>query len=252
MSQRRRFGILPKVNDYSPHKLVPAPRRILLAEDDGDTRAIVAHSLLLRGHEVVAVEDGEAAVAFCREQLPDLAILDYVMPKRNGIEVCQAIKKLYGGERVPVLMLTARDGVRDKISALIDGVDDYLTKPFDRDELSARIESLLRIRDLMQRLHSKNEELSAMQERLVHYERQSAVTQLAGTAAHQLGQPLSAILLNCYLIENLAKSDPKFCAAVAAIKSDVKRMVEMIEMLRRADASAQEEYCEGSTILKLS
>jgi DNA-binding response OmpR family regulator len=239
------------VKDYSPNEPVTAPRRILIAEDDGDARAIVAHSLLLMGHEVIGVEDGQAAIEFCRQELPDLAILDYVMPKLNGVEVCQALKKLEGGERVPVLMLTARDGVREKVSALIDGVDDYLTKPFDRDELSARIESLLRIRDLMQRLHSKNEELSAMQERLVQYERQSAVTQLAGTAAHQLGQPLSAILLNCYLVENLPKSDPKFSAAVGAIKSDVKRMVEMIEKLRRADASAQEEYCEGATILKL-
>ena len=233
----------------SPHELLG--RLVLIAEDDDDTRAIVAHAVTKMGHRAVMVRDGGEALRLCDEQLPDLAILDYMMPELNGVEVCQALKQRAGGERVPVLMLTARDGMRHKVAALADGVDDYLTKPFDRDELAARVTSLLRIRDLMQRLHTRTEELYDAQARLVQQERQTAVTQLAGTAAHQLGQPLSAILLNCYLIDNLPKSDPKFTAALASIKSDVKRMVEMIDKLRRADAAAHEEYFEGAKILKL-
>ena len=82
-------------------------------------------------------------------------------------------------------------------------------------------------------------------------ERQLAVGQLAGTAAHQLGQPLSAILLNCYLIEQLPKNDPKFIGALAAIKSDTKRMSDLINQLRSVKASDREGYFGGTEILKL-
>lgn len=90
-----------------------------------------------------------------------------------------------------------------------------------------------------------------MQQRLVDQERQLAVGQLAGTAAHQLGQPLSSILLNCFLLDQLPKSDPKFVGALAAIKNDAKRMAEMIDKLRSVKASEQEEYFGSTQILKL-
>jgi signal transduction histidine kinase len=90
-----------------------------------------------------------------------------------------------------------------------------------------------------------------MQEKRVDTERQLAVGQLAGTAAHQLGQPLSAIMLNCFLLEQLSKDDPKFIGALAAIKSDSRRMAELIESLRRVKASELEEYFGDTEILKL-
>jgi phosphoglycerate-specific signal transduction histidine kinase len=113
------------------------------------------------------------------------------------------------------------------------------------------VKALLRVRDLNVKLVAKTEELKKTQERLVATERQVAVGQLAGTAAHQLGQPLSAIMLNCFLIEKLPKEDSKFLGAVAAIKNDVRRMVEMIDSLRNIKASAREEYFDGTEILKL-
>jgi signal transduction histidine kinase len=91
-----------------------------------------------------------------------------------------------------------------------------------------------------------------MQEKVVEQERQLVVGQLAGTAAHQLGQPLSAILLNCYLLENLPKSDSKFIGALQSIKNDAKRMAEMIDQLRGVDASKKEGYYGNTEILSLS
>jgi signal transduction histidine kinase len=148
-------------------------------------------------------------------------------------------------------MVTARDEMKDKISALEEGIDDYITKPFDYQELQARIKALLRVRDLSVRLVSKNDELKRMQELLVETEKQVAVGQLAGTAAHQLGQPLSAIMLNCFLLDRLPKDDPKFAGALAAIQSDVRRMVAMIDSLRNVKASAREGYFGNTEILKL-
>jgi DNA-binding response OmpR family regulator len=226
-------------------------RRILIADDDADSRIVVASVISILGHSPVVVHGGGEALEECERQLPDLAIIDYMMPSVNGIEMCHRLKTIPGGELVPILMLTARDSMQDKISALEEGVDDYLTKPFNYQELRARVTALLRVRDLNLSLVAKTEELKKMQERLVATERQVAVGQLAGTAAHQLGQPLSAIMLNCFLIEKLPKEDSKFLGAVAAIKNDVRRMVEMIDRLRNIKASAREEYFEGTEILKL-
>jgi response regulator RpfG family c-di-GMP phosphodiesterase len=174
-----------------------------------------------------------------------------MMPDLTGIEVCHRIKHNAAGEFVPVLMLTARDTVRDKVAAFEEGVDDYLTKPFNYQEFQARVKALLRVRDLTFDLRDTNEELKKMQQKIVEQERQLAVGQLAGTAAHQLGQPLSAILLNCYLIEQLPKNDPKFIGALAAIKSDTKRMSDLINQLRSVKASDREGYFGGTEILKL-
>ena len=226
-------------------------RRILIADDDADSRIVVASVISILGHAPVVVHGGGEALEECERQLPDLAIIDYMMPSVNGIEMCHRLKTIPGGELVPLLMLTARDSMQDKISALEEGIDDYLTKPFNYQELRARVTALLRVRDLNLSLVAKTEELQKMQELLVATERQVAVGQLAGTAAHQLGQPLSAIMLNCFLIEKLPKEDPKFIGAVIAIKNDVRRMVEMIDRLRNVKASAREEYFEGTEILKL-
>ena len=226
-------------------------RRILIADDDADSRIVVASVISILGHSPVVVQGGGEALEECERQLPDLAIIDHTMPAVSGIEMCHRLKTIPGGELVPILMLTARDSLKDKVSALEEGVDDYLTKPFNYQELRARVTALLRVRDLNLKLVAKNEELKRMQELLVATERQVAVGQLAGTAAHQLGQPLSAIMLNCFLIEKLPKEDAKFMGAVVAIKNDVRRMVEMIDSLRKVKASAREEYFDGTEILKL-
>jgi DNA-binding response OmpR family regulator len=226
-------------------------RRILIADVDSDSRIVVASAVSVLGYTPLVVKSGAEALRVVSQQLPDLAILDYTMPDISGLEVCQSIKKDHPSDFIPVLMLTARDTVRDKVKALAEGVDDYLTKPVNYEELQARVNALLRIRDLNRDLRHANSELQRVQQMLVKQERQHAVGQLAGTAAHQLGQPLSSILLNCFLLEQLPKSDPKFVGALAAIKNDAKRMAEMIDKLRTVKASEQEAYFGSTQILKL-
>ena len=228
-----------------------ADRKILIADDDADSRVIVASVISLMGYTPIVVTNGKEALEQSAEELPHLAILDYMMPDYSGVEVCHQLKNKAGGEFIPVLMLTARDTVRDKVTAFEEGVDDYLTKPFNYQEFKARVKALLRVRDLTFDLRDTNDELKRMQQRLIEQERQLAVGQLAGTAAHQLGQPLSAILLNCYLLEQLPKTDPKFMGALAAIKSDTKRMGDLINQLRSVKASETEGYYGDTEILKL-
>jgi DNA-binding response OmpR family regulator len=227
-----------------------AERRILIADVDPDSRVLIASVISVLGYTPIVVQSGAEAVASSHNETLDLAILDYSMPDIDGLQVCQAIKDRHAGDFIPVLMLTARDTVRDKVRAFSEGVDEYLTKPINYEELQARINALLRIRDLHNQLVKANHDLHTVQEKLIAQERQLAVGQLAGAAAHQLGQPLSSILLNCFLVEQLPKSDAKFVGAVSAIKNDARRMAEMIDKLRSVDAAEREAYFGSTEILK--
>ena len=115
---------------------------ILFAEDDGDVRKWVAVALESEGYAVRTVEDGEAALAACATKRPDVLILDVMMPKRDGLSVCSEIRRT--DPELPILMLTARNTERDKVTGLGAGADDYMTKPFGMEELFARIAALLR------------------------------------------------------------------------------------------------------------
>jgi two-component system, OmpR family, response regulator len=116
--------------------------RVLLAEDDPMIGASVQHGLRQDGFAVDWVQDGRAAEAALVEQVHDAVVLDLGLPKRTGLEVLRAMRR--GGDSRPVLILTARDAVADRVEGLDAGADDYVIKPFDLDELSARLRALLR------------------------------------------------------------------------------------------------------------
>lgn len=224
---------------------------VLIVDDDPDARALVSGALTMLGLAVSEAASAHEALSMFSTLRPDLVVLDYMMPDGDGITVCKSMKSHHEGRYVPVLMLTARDGVRDKVTALDGGADDYLTKPFHYQELQARSRSLLRMRELNLQLRSSNEELRRAQEKLIRQERQLLTHQLAGTAAHALGQPLSAITLNCHLLERLDPSDPRAATALLAIRADAKRMGEIIERLQGLDSQATEPYDHSSSILAI-
>jgi DNA-binding response OmpR family regulator len=226
-------------------------RTILVADDDDDIRTVVCTAVSTMGYTPLAATDGQHALDILKETIPDLAVLDVSMPGYTGIEVCHFIKSSETFKLTPIIMLTARDTIKDKVTALEGGADDYLTKPFHLHELQARIKALMRVRDLNQSLKEKNEELRATQEKLIERERQLLLVQFAGTAAHSLGQPLSAILLNCHLLENSSPQEHRYRKALEAIKNDAKRMVEMLEKLKSADASKTSEYYGKTEILQI-
>jgi len=117
-------------------------RKVLLVEDDASIRYLVRQNLEFEGYEVVEAENGEEGLDKANAVDPDVLVLDLMMPKMSGMEVCKRLRQT--GNEVPILMLTARSQSVDKIMGLKSGADDYLTKPFDVLELAARIEALLR------------------------------------------------------------------------------------------------------------
>ena len=115
--------------------------RILIIEDDDQILKILRRSLVYEGYQVDTASDGEEGLNQLRDNKPALVILDWMLPGMDGLEVCRRIRDL-GNQ--PVLMLTAKDTLEDRVQGLDAGADDYLIKPFELDELLARIRALLR------------------------------------------------------------------------------------------------------------
>jgi two-component system, OmpR family, response regulator MprA len=118
--------------------------RILVVDDERAVRESLRRALTMEGYEVELAEDGVDALARLRsgDSHPDALVLDVLMPHLNGLEVCRRLRA--AGDRVPVLMLTARDQVDDRVAGLDAGADDYVVKPFALEELFARVRALLR------------------------------------------------------------------------------------------------------------
>ncbi|WP_040496518.1 response regulator transcription factor [Ilumatobacter nonamiensis] len=117
-------------------------RTVLVAEDDAHVREALERALRFEGYVVVGVRDGAAALAGIDEHTPDVIVLDVSMPFVDGLTVCRRLRAR--GDRTPVLILTARGDVGDRVDGLDAGADDYLAKPFALDELLARLRALLR------------------------------------------------------------------------------------------------------------
>ena len=116
--------------------------RVLVVEDDDGVRESLRRALTLGGWEVLSAEGGQDGLFKARNEHPDVIVLDIGMPDIDGLEVCGALRR--DGNRTPILMLTAREAVSDRIAGLDAGADDYLPKPFDVGELQARLRALIR------------------------------------------------------------------------------------------------------------
>lgn len=116
--------------------------RLLVAEDDGEIRQALDRILTYEGYEVITANDGAAALEAIQEHEPEAILLDVMMPFVDGLGVCRKLRER--GDRTPVLMLTARQDVSDRVAGLDAGADDYVTKPFELEELLARVRALLR------------------------------------------------------------------------------------------------------------
>ena len=116
--------------------------RVLVVDDEPGVRAALQRALALERHDVRVAEDGRQALDMLAESTVDAIVLDVMMPRIDGLEVCRRLRA--AGDRTPVLMLTARDAIDDRVDGLDAGADDYLVKPFALRELQARLRALLR------------------------------------------------------------------------------------------------------------
>ena len=126
------------------------PSRILIIEDDPDTTELIRLYLVRDGHQVLTASDGVQGLRLAQEDAPDLIVLDLMLPRMDGLEVCRRVRQI---SQTPIIMLTARVEEEDRLGGLDMGADDYVTKPFTPRELAARVRAVLRraARDAMDR-----------------------------------------------------------------------------------------------------
>jgi two-component system response regulator MprA len=121
---------------------IETPARLLVVDAEPQLRNAVSRALRMEGYSVGIATDGPAGLAVMAAERPDLVVLDVMLPRMDGLEVCRRMRR--GGDTTPVLMLTALDSVGDRVAGLDAGADDYLVKPFALEELFARVRALLR------------------------------------------------------------------------------------------------------------
>ena len=135
----------------------PQPARILLVDDEQSVQKLLAYPLRKEGYEVVPAMDGEEALERCRGQSFDLVVLDVMLPKLDGFDVCRQIR---AQSSVPIIMLTAKAEEFDKVLGLELGADDYITKPFSMREFRSRVKAVLRRSDLLREEQRDEEPLA--------------------------------------------------------------------------------------------
>lgn len=208
--------------------------RILIAEDDFTSRRILKAVLAKWGYDVVSARDGhEAWEKLQSVDAPKLAVLDWMMPKMDGIEVCYRLRQMEKTIPIYIILLTARDSKKDIIKGLEAGADDYIAKPFDNNELRARINVGRRIVEL--------------QASLVEKEKFQGVIEMAGAVCHELNQPMQVIsglseLLLDSLDDNHIKDDIK------EIKMQVKRLGEITKKLSGVTKYKTKDYLTSKII----
>lgn len=137
------------------------PPRILIVDDNETNRDILATRLATQGYELKQAADGEEALIAAREQQPDLILLDVMMPKLDGVEVCRRLKSDTSLPFTPIILVTAKADSKDVVAGLEAGADEYLTKPIDQMALLARVKSVLRIKDLHDQVRAQAADLAA-------------------------------------------------------------------------------------------
>jgi class 3 adenylate cyclase/CheY-like chemotaxis protein len=150
---------------------VRKPPLILIADDSETNRDILARRLEAHGYDLIMAVDGEEALACVREKLPDLILLDIMMPKMDGLEVCRHLKTDKALPFIPIILVTARADSKDIVKGLDMGADEYLTKPVDQSALVARVRSILRIKELHDAVQEQTQQLANQAEELAQWNR---------------------------------------------------------------------------------
>jgi len=188
---------------------------VLIADDEPDMRRFL-HSQLEEDYEVMEAEDGLVATEKAEQFLPDIILLDLMMPHKDGLQVCKELRENASTARIPIILLTARADEEVKFDALQIGANDFLAKPFSSIELQARVKNLVERNHYQQRVTKQNKDLTAAIEQiketemqLVQSEKLSSLGRLSAGIIHEINNPLNFTMTALFTLRNKAKHFPQ-------------------------------------------
>ena len=173
-------------------------QKILIVEDNQENMDLLIYFLRPQGYELLTVKDGLSALEAVEKEHPDIILLDIMLPKLDGYEVCERLKSRHDTKFIPIIMLTALKELQDKVKALEVGADDFLSKPFENVELLARVRSLLRLKQYHDELQSKNIELEKKNVSLLRMDKFKE--DLINLIVHDMKNPLFVIQGNLQMM----------------------------------------------------
>lgn len=226
----------------------PSPLRALIADDDEMMRLIIRTIAVERGYDVEVAEDGARAWEAYQRSRPTLLILDWQMPKMDGLELCRRVRADDPTRATFVLMITARDTDSDLARVLDSGVDDYLSKPLSADALRARLAIAERRIALEQQRRDAEEELARARWL-------AGIGETTIAVEHQINNPLAALLGSISLLEMsnaLDKLDADARQSVEIITTQARRIADVVKRLSNLKNPRSVPYVRGSTMIDLS
>lgn len=195
---------------------------ILVVDDVPQNLQVLRSTLQKEGYRIAAANNGQVALRYLQKEVPDLILLDVMMPEINGFEVCREIKSQDAFKDVPVIFLTARTEVEDVIAGFDAGGVDYITKPFNMAELLMRVKTHMELKQARDQLLAYTEELKALNEEK---------TEFMAIASHDLKNPLTAVLMHAETLSTDPESRPHLQERGSAIVQSGQRMMDIITNL---------------------
>lgn len=212
--------------------------QILIAEDDPISQTLLQKTLDGWGHQVHVCHNGvQALEVLSQPTTPRLAILDWMMPKLSGPNVCRQMRQFKHGPTVYIIMLTVRDKREDLIEGLDAGADDYMTKPFNRQELKARLKV--------------GERVLRLQDTLLEAERTRIAIQTAGATAHEINQPLTVARGRLDLLLMRLEKDFPYYEDIEAVQLAAKQIEKIVKDMSNIRQFVSKSYINGVDIIDI-
>lgn len=218
--------------------------RVLLADDDPLMRDLLEAVLGSMGHEVAAVEDGAAAWARYQAEPFPMLLLDWEMPKRDGLALCRAVREHPQGEHAYIVMVTGRSQADDLEQVLEAGADDYLPKPVTPSDVAARLRIAERRMEAAAARRHAEEELQK-----ARY--MAGIGELSLALQHEINNPLAALLTTSALITGGMLEDHEIPEAQRTIETQAQRIAAVLKRLRDAKEHRSVEYARGQRMVDL-
>jgi len=234
--------------------------RILLVEDDPVQEAIVCDLLQAQGFVVASVGTLHDARDRLAGEPPDLLLLDRMLPDGEGLSLCEALRADPAFRELPIILITARDGVEDRVEGLMRGADDYIPKPFHPKEFLARVHGCLRtlalqreLREQAEELADKNRLLLETQAKLVRSERLAAIGEVGLAIRHEINNPLGSILgfTDLMLLQGGSLA-PEQTRKLELIRRATLRIRDVVRKLEELQDERPVEYLPGVSMTNLS